>query len=142
MKLRLPGLITKAVLAMAFDSIRSNKFRSALTVLGIVIGIVTAISVAALLTGLRGNLVKIVEEYGVNNIYVFHLSTGIQLGERDQEERARKVLTPEDGEAILALAPAVEDLAFVSPNIATSAAPSTTPSASTARLTGAATRRA
>ncbi|MCA1633064.1 MAG: ABC transporter permease [Acidobacteria bacterium] len=117
MKLRLPGLITKDLLAMAFDSIRSNKFRSALTVLGIVIGIVTAISIAAILTGLRGNLVKIVEEYGVNNIYAFHLSTGIQLGERDQKERARKVLTPEDGEAILALAPAVEDLAFVSPNI-------------------------
>jgi putative ABC transport system permease protein len=117
MKLRLPGLITKDVLAMAFDSIRSNKFRSALTVLGIVIGILTALSVAAILMGLRGNLVKIVEEYGVNNIYVFHLSTGIQVGERDQEERARKVLTPEDGEAIKALAPAVEDLAFVSPNI-------------------------
>ncbi len=117
MKFRLPGLITKDVLAMAFDSIRSNKFRSALTVLGIVIGILTALSVAAILMGLRGNLVKIVEEYGVNNIYVFHLSTGIQLGERDQEERARKVLTPEDGEAVMALAPAVEDLAFVSPNI-------------------------
>ena len=123
MKLRLPGMITKDVLAMAFDSIRSNKFRSALTVLGIVIGIVTAISVAALLTGLRGNLVKIVEEYGVNNIYAFHLSTGIQVGERDQKERARKVLTPEDGEAILALAPAVEDIAFVSPNIGYSGGP-------------------
>ena len=68
MKIRLPGLITKDVLAMAFDSIRSNKFRSALTVLGIVIGILTALIVAAILTGLRGNLVKIVEEYGVNNI--------------------------------------------------------------------------
>jgi putative ABC transport system permease protein len=117
MKFRLPGLITKDVFAMAFDSIRSNKFRSALTVLGIVIGILTAISVAAILTGLRGNLVKIVEEYGVNNIYGFHLSSGIQLGERDQGERARKPLTPEDAEAVVALAPAVEDIALVSPNI-------------------------
>jgi putative ABC transport system permease protein len=83
----------------------------------------TAISVAAILTGLRGNLVKIVEEYGVNNIYGFHLSTGIQVGERDQEERARKVLTPEDSEAIVALAPAVEDIALVSPNIGYSGGP-------------------
>ncbi|MCA1594499.1 MAG: ABC transporter permease [Acidobacteria bacterium] len=117
MKIRLPGLLTKEILLMALDSIRSHKFRSALTVLGIVIGILTAITVAAMLTGLRGSLVKIVEEYGVNNIYVFHLSTGIQVGERDQNERARKVLTPDDGYAIKAQAPAVEDLAFVAPNI-------------------------
>ncbi len=117
MKIRLPGLLTKEILVMSLDSIRSHKFRSALTVLGIVIGIVTAISVAAMLTGLRGSLVKIVEEYGVNNVYVFHLSTGIQVGERDQSERARRVLTPDDGDAIKSLAPAVEDLAFISPNI-------------------------
>jgi putative ABC transport system permease protein len=113
----LPGFITKEILLMAIDSIRSHKFRSALTVLGIVIGVLTAITVAAMLTGLRGSLVKIVEEYGINNIYVFHLSTGIQVGERDQNERARKVLTPEDGEAIREQAPAIEDVAFLSPNI-------------------------
>ena len=115
--MRLPGFITKEILAMALDSIRAHKFRSALTVLGIVIGVMTAIVVAAMLMGLRGSLVKIVEEYGVNNIYAFHLSTGIQMGERDQGERARKVLTPEDGEAIRAQASAVQDVAFISPNI-------------------------
>jgi putative ABC transport system permease protein len=115
--MRLPGLIGKEILAMALDSVRSHKFRSVLTVLGIVIGVMTVITVAALLTGLRGSLVKIVEEYGVNNIYGFHLTTGIHVGERDQEERARKVLTPEDGEAIKAQASAVEDVAFISPNI-------------------------
>ncbi len=98
--MRLPGLITKEILAMALDSVRTNKFRSMLTMLGIVIGVLTVIIVAAMLTGLRGNLVRIVEEYGVNNIYAFHLTTGIHVGERDQGERARKVLTPDDGEAI------------------------------------------
>ena len=115
--MNLPGFITKEILAMALDSVRSHKFRSVLTVLGIVIGVLTVITVAALLTGLRGSLVKIVEEYGVNNIYAFHLTTGIQVGERDQGERARKVLTPEDGEAIKEQASAVEDVALVSPNI-------------------------
>ena len=67
-RLRLPGFITKDILAMAFDSIRAHKFRSSLTVLGIIIGVMTVICVAAILTGLRGNLVKIVEEYGANNI--------------------------------------------------------------------------
>ena len=116
-RLRLPGFITKDILAMAFDSIRAHKFRSSLTVLGIIIGVMTVICVAAILTGLRGNLVKIVEEYGANNIYAFHLTTGITVGERDQGERTRKVLTPEDGEAIRAQASAVQDVGFEAPNI-------------------------
>ena len=111
--MKLPGFITKEILAMALDSVRSHKFRSVLTVLGIVIGVLTVITVAAMLTGLRGSLVKIVEEYGVSNIYAFHLTTGIQVGERDQGERARKVLEPEDGEAIKELAGAVEDVALI-----------------------------
>ena len=114
--MRLPGLLTKEILAMSLDSIRAHKFRSILTTIGIVIGVLTAVVIASILTGLRGNIVRIVEEYGSNNLYAFHLTTGPQLGERDQNERARKVLTPEDGEALKA-APAVEDVAFESPNI-------------------------
>jgi putative ABC transport system permease protein len=66
---------------------------------------------------MRGNIVKIVEEYGSTNIYAFHLTTGPQVGERDQSERARKPLTPEDGEAIRAQASAIEDVATRSPNV-------------------------
>ena len=102
---------------MAFDSIRAHKFRSFLTVLGIVIGVMTAITIASILTGLRQNIVAMVEEYGTNNIYVFHLSTGPRMGERSQEERARKVLLPADAEAISQQAPAVEEVALVIPNI-------------------------
>src|SRR5919199_6746683 len=115
--MRLPGFITKDILAMSLDSIRAHKFRSTLTVLGIIIGVMTVIVVAAMLTGLRGSLVKIVEEYGANNIYAFHLTTGITVGERDQSERVRKPLTAEDGEAIRAQATAVADVAYEAPNI-------------------------
>ena len=115
--MRLPGFITKDIIGMAFDSIRAHKFRSTLTVLGIIIGVMTVICVAALLTGLRGSLVKIVEEYGANNIYAFHLTTGITVGERDQGERVRKPLTADDGEAIRAQATAVADVAYEAPNI-------------------------
>lgn len=102
---------------MALDSVRAHKFRSALTVIGIVIGVMVAIVIASILTGMRGNIVKIVEEYGSNNIYAFHLTTGPQVGERDQAERARKPLTPDDGEAIKAQARAIEDVAMEAPNI-------------------------
>jgi putative ABC transport system permease protein len=120
--MKLPGLLTKEILVMALDSIRAHKFRSILTTMGIVIGVLTAIVIASILTGLRGNIVRIVEEYGSNNLYAFHLTTGPQVGERDQAERARKVLTPEDGEALKA-ASAVEDVAFESPNIGYSGGP-------------------
>ncbi len=96
---------------MALDNVRAHKFRSFLTVLGIVIGVTTVIAIASILTGLRTNIIQFVEEYGTNNIYAFHLSTGITLGAHDRSERTRKPLRPEDGEAIKQLAPAVEDVA-------------------------------
>ena len=100
---------------MALDSIRANKFRSFLTILGIVVGVMTAIVVASILTGMRNSIVQVVEDYGTNNIYAFHLSTG--FGQGDRSERSRKPLTEEDANAILAQADSVEDIALVAPSI-------------------------
>jgi putative ABC transport system permease protein len=122
MRLKLPGFFPKEILLMAFDSIRAHKFRSFLTVLGIVIGVMVVIVIASLLTGMRHSIVAIIEEYGTNNIYAFHLSTGPRVGE-DRSERMRKPLTVADGEAIKAGAPAIEDVAHVSPNIGYSGGP-------------------
>ncbi len=116
MKLRLPKSALGETLAMALDSVRSHKFRSILTVLGIVIGVMTAISIASILTGLRQNIIAMIEEYGTNNIYAFHLSTGPRTSE-DRSERLRKPLTVADAEAIKAQASAVEDVAHVAPNV-------------------------
>ena len=115
MRLRLPKGVLRETLAMAVDSVRSHKFRSFLTVLGIVIGVLTAICIASLLTGLRQNIVAMIEEYGTNNIYAFHLSTGPRTGE-DRSERLRKPLTVADAETIKAQASAVEDVAHC-PNV-------------------------
>src|SRR5690242_14720000 len=115
MKFQLPKGILRETLRMALDSVRGHKFRSFLTVLGIVIGVMTAISIASILTGLRQNIVAMIEEYGTNNIYAFHLSTGPRTGE-DRSERLRRPLTVADAEAI-ALAPAVEEVGQVAPNV-------------------------
>src|SRR5690349_2944001 len=115
MKLKVPKGILRETLRMALDSVRGHKFRSFLTVLGIVIGVMTAISIASLLTGLRQNIVAMIEEYGTNNIYAFHLSTGPRTGE-DRSERLRRPLTIADADAI-AQAPAVEEVAHVAPNV-------------------------
>src|SRR5512132_1910679 len=112
MKLNLPTNVIRETFRMALDSVRSHKFRSFLTVLGIVIGVMTAISIASILTGLRQNIVSIIEEYGTNNIYAFHLSTGPRTGE-DRSERLRKPLTVADAEAIQTQASAVEEVGQV-----------------------------
>ena len=106
----------RETLRMALDSVRGHKFRSFLTVLGIVIGVMTAICIASILTGMRQNIISMIEEYGTNNIYAFHLSTGPRTGE-DRSERTRKPLTVADAETIKAQAPAVEDVAWVAPNV-------------------------
>ena len=116
MKLRFPRGVLRETLVMALDSVRSHKFRSFLTVLGIVIGVMTAITIASILTGLRQNIVAMIEEYGTNNIYAFHLSTGPRVNE-DRSERLRKPLTVADAEAISAQASAVDEVAIVAPNV-------------------------
>src|SRR3954469_3456507 len=111
----LSGSLPKEVVIMAIDSVLGHKFRSFLTILGIVVGVMTAIVVASILTGMRQSIVAIVEDYGTNNIYAFHLTTGI--GGNDRDERTRKPLTVEDADAILSGSSAVEDIALVAPGI-------------------------
>ncbi len=113
--MKLSTSLPAEVMKMALDSIRANKFRSFLTILGIVVGVMTAIVVASILTGMRQSIVAIVEDYGTNNIYAFHLTTGFDGDDRD--ERNRKPLTVEDANAILDQTDAVEDIALVAPGI-------------------------
>src|SRR5262245_5140417 len=107
------GTVTHSeIVSMALDSIRAHKFRSALTVLGIVIGVSTVIAIASILTGLRENLVKLIEEYGTDNIYAFHLSTAFNPNQ-DREERTRKPPTEDDANACLEHTNTVEALSLV-----------------------------
>jgi putative ABC transport system permease protein len=122
MKLKFSKSVLRETVVMALDSVRAHKFRSFLTVLGIVIGVMTAITIASILTGLRQNIVAMIEEYGTNNIYAFHLSTGPRTGE-DRSERTRKPLTVGDAEAIEAQATAVDAVAKVAPNVGYSGGP-------------------
>ena len=89
---------TQENILMAIETIRNHKMRSFLTVLGVVIGVITVIVIASILTGMRGSIVSMVEEMGTSNIYVFHLTTG-QLS-MNREEFQRKPLTVENAKAL------------------------------------------
>jgi putative ABC transport system permease protein len=112
LRFKLPSFVPREILLMALDSIRAHKLRSALTVLGIVIGVAVVIVIASLLTGVRQSIINYVEEYGTNNIYAFHLTTGPTV-HTSAEERRRKPLTEADSDAVRRGVPAAEEVANV-----------------------------
>ncbi|MBZ5584761.1 MAG: ABC transporter permease [Acidobacteriia bacterium] len=79
---------------MAVNAVWVHRFRSLLTILGIVIGITTVVTVASLLTGLRQGVVIFFQELGPDNIFVFKTS-GDPSGPVSLKERKRRALKPE-----------------------------------------------
>jgi putative ABC transport system permease protein len=100
-------------LSMALQTLVAHKFRSFLTVLGIIIGVLTVIVIASILTGMRQSIISFVEEFGTDNIFAFHLGMGPRVGgRRPREEMLRKPLSVEDALAIREQCPSVEDVAW------------------------------
>ena len=60
----------KEVVVMAFDTVRSNKMRSALTVLGVVIGITSIVGMTAMIRGFDQSLRDMIGAIGPNTIFV------------------------------------------------------------------------
>jgi putative ABC transport system permease protein len=86
------------IVQMATDTIRGNKLRSSLTVLGIVIGVAMVISVSSIGRGLDDNVRELVASIGSNVIFAYHLEPFTLR--MTQELRTRKKLTFEDAQAI------------------------------------------
>lgn len=86
----------------AFATIGARKFRSLLTVLGVIIGTTSVILVSSVVTGLEERFAAMVERFGTNTVFVSKFDFG---GPREPtfEERQRKDLTYEDGLAVAEL---------------------------------------
>ena len=87
------------IVQMATDTIRGNKMRSALTVLGIVIGVAMVIGVSSIGRGLDDNVRDVVASIGSNVIFAYHMEP-FTFGRPTEAMRTRKKLTFEDEEAI------------------------------------------
>lgn len=92
--------IFKEITWMAFDSLRSHKMRSFLTLLGIMIGVMTVIAMVSVVQGINRSVMSELESIGSDLIIINKLEPGIQLGEPSEEIRQRKDLTFDDALAI------------------------------------------
>ena len=91
---------------MALDTVRSNKLRSALTILGVSVGVITVIFMVAIIQGLNKSFAAQIESLGSNTIWAtkFDPSIGHQP---TSEEIHRKELTIADADAIRREAPSI-----------------------------------
>jgi ABC-type antimicrobial peptide transport system permease subunit len=86
-------------LLLALDTLRTHKFRSFLTVLGVVIGTTTVIAVTSIVAGLDNQLVEVAEQFGTRTLWVYKLQLGAPHA-LTRDERLRKSLSYEDAMAI------------------------------------------
>jgi putative ABC transport system permease protein len=89
------------IVVMSWDTLRSNKLRSALTVLGIVIGITSIVGITSLVRGFDESFRSLIKEIGPDTIFVQKFS-GIGMSSRAdfQAILKRPNVTPADAEAI------------------------------------------
>ncbi|HEV7842741.1 MAG TPA: ABC transporter permease, partial [Pyrinomonadaceae bacterium] len=99
---------------MAIDTLRANKLRSSLTILGVSIGVITIIFMVSIIQGLNRAFAEQIEALGSNTIFITKYDPGFGRPPemRSIEERQRKELTIEDADAIRLEA---SSLASVSP---------------------------
>jgi putative ABC transport system permease protein len=96
--------------SLAVDSVRSQPSRSLLAILGIVIGIVTVVLVAAVLANVRNSVALLFRELGTENIFAFHL-TGDPYQPASEQEARRKPLKPEFADELSRSGTAIREVA-------------------------------
>lgn len=98
----------KENLMVALDTLRSHKVRSSLTILGIVIGVTSVISVASIIDGLNGYIQNKVESFGSRTYFVSRIPLGPRFGRMPENIRQRKYFQAGDAEFLRATCPSLE----------------------------------
>ncbi|MDD4286713.1 MAG: ABC transporter permease, partial [Eubacteriales bacterium] len=99
---------------LALSSIKMNKMRSFLTMLGIIIGISSVIAITSIGASAEAVVSKEFQSFGMNNMYVYLNWEVI----RDQPIQYADLILPEDIEALQARFP--DDILYVAPSISAS----------------------
>ncbi len=100
----------KEGMLMAWAALKSNKMRSFLTILGVLIGVTAVIGMVSIIQGLNNSMARQIESLGSNTIYVTKWKPGIRMGNISEEERNRREITFEDATAIREGCPSVGEI--------------------------------
>jgi putative ABC transport system permease protein len=87
---------------VALDTLRSHKVRSGLTILGIVIGVTSVISVASIIDGLNGFIADRVESFGSRTYFLSRFPPGTRPDRMPEHIRTRKYFESTDAERLRA----------------------------------------
>ncbi|MEW6412727.1 MAG: ABC transporter permease [Candidatus Zixiibacteriota bacterium] len=93
---------------LALESIRGNKFRSLMTIVGVMIGVGAVILVNTIMDGFNEYAESSIDKIGSNVMYVTKWSEDTDFSNLTEEERRRKDITMREAEAIMEMCPLVK----------------------------------
>lgn len=97
------------IVTMSWDTVRGNKLRSFLTVLGIVIGITSIVGMTAMIRGFDESIRDLFRQLGPNTVYVSKMSVvSFSSGAEFRDLIMRPNITLADADAIERSAPSIE----------------------------------
>ena len=83
-----------SVIGLALSTLRENKVRSFLTVLGVIIGVGTIVGVGSILAGLDGAVTGLIRSLGSNTAMVFKMRMGRRRVRLNSAIRSRRARNP------------------------------------------------
>jgi putative ABC transport system permease protein len=105
----LRGGLLKEILFLSLDTLRANKLRSALTILGVVIGVSSVVGMTSLIRGFGDQMTGLVQQMGASTVYVAKLSIASLFSGRNFFDLLKRPdITEADAKAIKELCPSVD----------------------------------
>jgi putative ABC transport system permease protein len=94
------GLLAE-IFSMAIETLTTNKLRSALTILGVVIGVTSIVGMTALIRGFGDQMESLVRQMGSDSVYLSKMSlASFMAGKPFWDLMRRPDLTEADAKAI------------------------------------------
>lgn len=98
----------KDSIMMALSSIRANKMRAGLTILGVMIGVASVISLASIINGLDEAMNNEIDAWGSNSFYITRYAFDVDRSKLSDEDRNRSPITVGEADAINKNCPSVD----------------------------------
>ncbi|MEZ5360662.1 MAG: ABC transporter permease [Candidatus Zixiibacteriota bacterium] len=98
----------KEGILLAMDAVRSNKFRSFMTILGVMIGVGAVIIVNTIMDGFNQYVEYSIEKIGKNVMYISKWDENTDFDNLTEEQRKRKNITMDEAYAIRDMCPLVK----------------------------------